>query len=132
MQCHAVINPIGFSLENFDAVGRFRTEDNRKPVNTVSDYLTGDEQEVRISSARDLARLAIESEAAHEAFLAHLFHHIVKQTPEAYGPHTLESLRGKFAESRYNIRGLIVEIVMRAAMYSDKVPTVAAAARRRP
>ena len=31
MQCHRVINPIGFSLESFDAVGRFRTEDNKKP-----------------------------------------------------------------------------------------------------
>ena len=26
--CHATINPLGFSLENFDAVGRYREEEN--------------------------------------------------------------------------------------------------------
>ncbi len=31
--CHSMINPLGFSLENYDAVGRFRTIDNQKPVN---------------------------------------------------------------------------------------------------
>merc|ERR1712146_224911 len=30
--CHNKINPLGFTLENFDAVGRFRTEDRAKPV----------------------------------------------------------------------------------------------------
>jgi hypothetical protein len=33
MTCHSMINPLGFSLENFDAVGRWRTKDNNKPVN---------------------------------------------------------------------------------------------------
>src|SRR3712207_6891775 len=39
MGCHAVINPLGFSLENFDAVGRFRTTDNNKPVDRKSTRL---------------------------------------------------------------------------------------------
>jgi hypothetical protein len=31
-QCHRKIDPIGFGLENFDAVGRWRTEDSRPGV----------------------------------------------------------------------------------------------------
>ena len=31
--CHDKIDPIGFGLENFDAIGRFRTEEAGKPVN---------------------------------------------------------------------------------------------------
>jgi len=27
-----VINPLGFSLENFDATGRWRTKDNKKKI----------------------------------------------------------------------------------------------------
>ena len=42
MSCHSTINPLGFSLENYDAVGRFRTTDNNKPVNAESDYSTAD------------------------------------------------------------------------------------------
>jgi hypothetical protein len=30
--CHNVIDPVGFSLENFDAVGRWRTIEEGKPV----------------------------------------------------------------------------------------------------
>lgn len=119
MQCHAVINPIGFSLEHYDAVGRFRTEDNRRPVNTVSDYVTDDERQVRLTDARDLAQLAIGSGAAHRAFVTHLFHHLVKQAPEAYGRETLSMLGGEFAESRYSIRELIVDIALRTVTFRE-------------
>lgn len=30
--CHRLLDPIGFAFENFDAVGRYRTEDNAQPV----------------------------------------------------------------------------------------------------
>src|SRR5688572_27527546 len=30
--CHDLMDPIGFSLENFDAVGRWRTAEERKPI----------------------------------------------------------------------------------------------------
>ena len=55
MSCHVTINPLGFALENFDAVGRFRTTDNSKPVNPVSDYTTSDGDTVKLSGPRDIA-----------------------------------------------------------------------------
>lgn len=50
--CHAEMDPIGFGLENFDAVGAYRTEDNGLPVDS-----TGDFREVPFSGARELANL---------------------------------------------------------------------------
>ena len=120
MQCHQVINPIGFSLESYDAVGRFRTEDNKKPVNTVSDYVDDKDERIRVESARDLAGIAVESEAAHRAFVTHLFHHITKQSTEAYGDRALDGLRGKFHESGYNMRNLIVEITTATALHHEQ------------
>jgi hypothetical protein len=32
--CHRIMDPIGFALESFDATGRFRTEENGKPLET--------------------------------------------------------------------------------------------------
>lgn len=32
MNCHKVIDPVGFALENFDAIGRWRTMDEGQPV----------------------------------------------------------------------------------------------------
>ena len=34
MDCHEKIDPIGFGLENFDAIGRFRTTENGEPIDT--------------------------------------------------------------------------------------------------
>ena len=39
--CHKIMDPIGFALENFDAVGRWRTLDNGLPINTVSEMTDG-------------------------------------------------------------------------------------------
>jgi hypothetical protein len=55
MSCHVTINPLGFALENFDAVGRFRTTDAEKPINPVSDYVTSDGETVHLTGPRDLA-----------------------------------------------------------------------------
>ena len=32
--CHGIINPLGFTLEHFDAVGRYRERDNGKPIDS--------------------------------------------------------------------------------------------------
>ena len=33
--CHSKMDPIGFALENFDAVGRYRTQDNGSPIDAT-------------------------------------------------------------------------------------------------
>ena len=32
IQCHSLMDPIGFSLENFDAIGLWRTDDAGEPI----------------------------------------------------------------------------------------------------
>ncbi len=32
--CHKIMDPIGFSLENFDAIGQWRTTDDGSPIDT--------------------------------------------------------------------------------------------------
>ncbi len=39
--CHARIDPLGFALENFDALGRWRVEDSGKPIDASSQLLDG-------------------------------------------------------------------------------------------
>ncbi len=40
--CHAPMDPLGFALENFDAIGRWRTTDGREPVDARGTMPTGD------------------------------------------------------------------------------------------
>jgi hypothetical protein len=114
--CHSVINPLGFSLEQYDAVGRFRTSEHDRPVNPVSDYLTDDGQTIHLAGARDVADFALGSERAQSGFVEQLFHHIVKQPVLAFGPETLNRLRDSFVKSGFNMQALLVEIATISAL----------------
>lgn len=39
--CHKIMDPIGVSLENFDAIGRWRTEDEGSPIDSVGVLVDG-------------------------------------------------------------------------------------------
>ncbi len=115
MGCHATINPLGFSLEHYDAVGRFRTEDNRKPVDAVSDYRTEEGEVLRLRGPRDVANHAVNSPEARLGFVRQLFQHVVKQSPAAFGPDTLGKLDAGFVRGGHHMRDLVVEIAATAA-----------------
>ena len=110
MSCHSIINPIGFGLEHYDAVGRFRTHEKKKPINASSDYPTPDDKTIRINGAPDLAKIAVESPGAHRAFIKHLFHHLVQQPTNSFGFTTMDSLHQDFTKNNFNIRHLVKTI----------------------
>src|SRR5439155_13537087 len=41
IQCHALMDPIGFSLENFDGIGLWRTQDEGTPVDPKAQVFDG-------------------------------------------------------------------------------------------
>ncbi len=112
MACHSMINPLGFSLENFDAVGRWRTKDNNKPVNPVGELTTAEGKTVRLTGPRDIVNYVANNPSGHRAFIRHLFHHLIKQEPSAYGIATLENLQRDFAANNCNIQKLILDIAI--------------------
>lgn len=112
MSCHAVINPLGFSLENFDAIGRWRTKDNNKPVNPAGEFSDEQGQKVRLSGPRDIVNYVAGNPAGHRAFIRHLFNHVVKQQPASFGASTLDNLQQSFATNGCNIQKLLVEIAL--------------------
>jgi hypothetical protein len=118
--CHSVINPLGFSLEHYDAVGRFRTQDNNRPIDTAADYTTDEGKVVRLTGAGDIAQFAINSEHAQSGFVEQLFHQIVKQPVLAYGPDVMDRLRQSFVASGYNMQKLLVEIATVSALHRDE------------
>ena len=109
--CHSFINPLGFSLEGFDAVGKLRSAEKGKPIDTSSHYKTEADVELSLGGPRELADYLIDSEKARRNFIKHLFQHLVKHSPEVYGADTLDLLDRSFVQSQYNIKKLIVSIV---------------------
>jgi hypothetical protein len=116
MVCHATINPLGFTLENFDAVGRFRAEEKGKSIDTSGGYETRTGEIEHFSGVRDLAKFLADSEETHAAFVEHLFHYLVKQPIRAYGSQEQDDLNLVFKNNDFNIRKLAAEIAASAAI----------------
>src|SRR5262249_51455243 len=55
LACHGVINPLGFTLENFDAVGRYRDKENDRPIDATGAYQTRAGKVVKFTGLGDLA-----------------------------------------------------------------------------
>ena len=115
MVCHQTINNLGFTLESFDAVGRYRTNDAGKPVDTTGGYESVSGDVVTFAGPKALAEFVAASPDVHTAFAEHLFHQLVKQPVRAYGAGELDRLRDELRNSGYNIRKLMVEIAVTAA-----------------
>ena len=116
MTCHGIINPLGFTLEQFDAVGRFRDKENGKPIDASGSYQTRDGKTVTLKNARELGVFVAGNSEAHAAFVEQLFHHLVQQPMQAYGPNTLKDLQMSFEANGFNIRKLVVEIMAASVM----------------
>src|SRR5262249_10432466 len=96
MTCHGIINPLGFSMEHFDAVGRYRNRDNGKAIDATGFYQTRAGKPIRVKGVRELGNFLADSPEAHAAFVEQLFHHLAQQPVQAYGPNTLDELRRSF------------------------------------
>jgi hypothetical protein len=111
--CHNLINPLGFTLEKYDAIGKVRTTDNNKPLDTNGWYQspsTG--ATTKFSNAEDLAKFIAASDEAQLAFVEKLFQHITKQPIRAYGKNALPNLHQSFKKNNFNINSLMVSILM--------------------
>lgn len=122
--CHSVINPLGFSLENYDAVGRFRDREKDKPIDSKTVYLTPKSEQVVFNGAKDLANYLVSSPEAHRTFIEKLFQHFVKQPIYAYGPDALDQMQHNFEQSNFNVQQLIVDIAVVAATHDRIVASI--------
>lgn len=119
MVCHSIINPLGFSVENFDSAGRFQTHDKSKEIDTLSTFLDVDGDNITFKGPRDVGLYASQNRLAQLGFIDQLFHHLIKNPAAAYGPKTRNSLLDSFRKSDYNIRDLIEEITVQAVLRSQ-------------
>lgn len=114
--CHEMINPLGFPLENFDAVGRFRSKEKGRPVDASGTYENLQGETFQFNGPRELAEFLANSPETHAAFTEKLFQHFVMHPLLAYGFERPQELKEKFVASQYDIKQLLFEISKTAAL----------------
>lgn len=132
VSCHATINPLGFSLESFDAIGRFRNVEKGKPIDASAEYVARDGTTVQFAGAKGLADFVTKTEETDFSMVQQVFHHMVKQPILAYGQEMPAALRKSYVDSGHDLRKLVVEAAIAGAMgpgASKSNPGAAVAAR---
>ncbi|MEZ6073742.1 MAG: DUF1588 domain-containing protein [Pirellulales bacterium] len=119
--CHGKINSLGFTLENYDAVGRYRETEREQTIDATGGYTTRADDRVTFADAGELAQYLATSDDAQRAFVNRAFQHFTKQPPAAYGAETLDRLTSAFQQHECNIRELLVEIAVTVATYTAPI-----------
>jgi hypothetical protein len=119
--CHTVINPLGFSLEHFDAVGRFRTHDRQSLIDSDARFEISPETTVQLGNARSIAEIAAHDTQAQRTFIIRLFEFLSKQAIAAYGADTLDDLHADFVANEFNMRQLLRDIAVRVAGFEGDI-----------
>ncbi|MCP4788143.1 MAG: DUF1592 domain-containing protein [Fuerstiella sp.] len=117
--CHRMINSLGFALEKFDAVGRYRESEKDKPIDAAGHYRLSTGETAEFNGATELAGFLLRSRETHRSFARQLFHHMVQQPILAYGSQSINELAQFFADDQLNMKNLMVEIACRAAEYEQ-------------
>lgn len=120
--CHIKINGLGFAMEQYDAVGRFRNQEKDRAINAKGDYTTRANENVEFDGAQQLAEFLASSDDAKRAFVHRSFQHLVKQPPSAFGAGTMERLTKSFERNRFSIRELLIEIAVISAARQTESP----------
>ena len=105
--CHVLTDPIGLALENFDAVGMYRTEENGVPIDT-SGNLDGVEYEDAIGLGQALS----DHPALGPCLVQNLYRYSVGREAEQGEEALLAALSEGFEASGYQIGALLRDVLM--------------------
>jgi hypothetical protein len=108
--CHGVIDPTGLALENFDAIGQWRTVDKQAnaPIDATTVLPTG----VAINGVVELrSQLVAHPETFSETFTERLMMYAVNRRLEYFDMPQVRSIVRKSAKDNYKLSSIILGIV---------------------
>ncbi len=107
--CHKVLDPIGFGLENFDAIGRWRDRDESGGAIDATGELPGG---VRFGSPKELKRiLASRMDDVARNLTARLLAYALGRGLDGYDEIVVDRIAKAVAQDGYRMQTLVVSVV---------------------
>lgn len=106
--CHSKMDPIGFGLENFDAIGRWRDTIDKKPVDASGEFSSG----AKFQGPVELKKLML---AQKDQFLHNLTEKMLAYALgrglEYYDVPSVNHIKGEVKKADYRAEALVMEVV---------------------
>lgn len=119
--CHRLLNPIGFGLENYDALGRWRDVDGGKPVDATGAVVAADPFVTDVDGPFDgpieLSRKLGDSSVAAGCFGNNWFRYVFGRDEEDDDACTLEQVRGRGVATGQELREIMLALVESPSFY---------------
>ncbi|WP_437636942.1 DUF1592 domain-containing protein [Sorangium sp. So ce854] len=107
--CHALLDPIGFGFEHYDALGRWRATENGLPVD-ASGELTQTDIDGPFDGAVELAHRLAESEQVRACVVKQWFRFGYGRAEQSEDACSLSQATQAFEASGHNIKALLVAL----------------------
>lgn len=110
--CHVRIDPVGFGLERFDGLGRYRELDNGRPVDDSGElrYLRDASIEGPFVGAVELSKRLADSVEVSDCVATQWLKYALGRDPTAADACSLVNVQTTFAESGGDFRALLIAI----------------------
>ncbi len=108
--CHKSIDGIGFTFENYDSLGVFRTEDNGYAVDSTGEIIGTEDVDGPVANAVELSRKLSQSKTVHDCHTKQWFRYAFARTEAPEDEGFLGGLGNGFWQANGDIPELIVNI----------------------
>lgn len=109
--CHDLIDPPGLAFEHYDLVGRYRQQDNGKPIDASGELDPG--QGGEFVDAVEMMGLIAEDPRAHDCLVDAVYRYVVGHAVEDADACAVEAAQQRFAEHDAHVLDLVGDIVTR-------------------
>lgn len=107
--CHARMDPIGLGLENFNAIGQFRTQEHGKPIAAAGQLLTG-EKFSDVAALKEILAVGRRKDF-YRCLSEKLLTYAIGRGVEYYDSTTIDQLTARLEKNDGKLRELIQGIV---------------------
>ncbi len=108
--CHELMDPIGFALEHYDAIGRYRERDGEAPIDARGAIVGSRGSDGEVDGAVALARHLAGREETASCFASQMWTYAMRREPSDDDACSLEEVRGRLAASGGDVRELMIAI----------------------
>ncbi|HVR60605.1 MAG TPA: DUF1592 domain-containing protein [Polyangia bacterium] len=104
--CHALMDPIGFGMENFDTVGKYRTTDNNQPIDA-----TGTLGGMNFDGLGQLGGVLRQQPASAPCLVSKVYSYLLGRTINDKDASTIDALATFFGGNGNNVDKLLLQTV---------------------
>jgi hypothetical protein len=104
--CHELMDPMGLTLENFDAIGAFRDTDHGLPID-----VSGDFDGVAFNGPIELGNLLAQSPLTAECLVKNLYRYATGRPENAGEEPVVADLVERFAAGGHDLQNLMLDLV---------------------